>query len=95
MIRIECPYCGRRDHDEFVYVGDASRIRPPMGSETKDPEPWLRYVYLRDNPRGAHFEFWQHVHGCRAFVKVLRDTMTHEVLATGLPGETLAPEDEA
>ena len=27
-MRIDCPYCGERSLDEFVYQGDASLIRP-------------------------------------------------------------------
>ena len=95
MIRIACPHCGLRDHDEFAYVGDATRRRPPIGVEAGDRAPWFDYVYSRDNPRGPHLEFWQHVHGCRAFIKVLRDTYTHEVLATGLPADELAVDVEA
>jgi heterotetrameric sarcosine oxidase delta subunit len=88
MIRITCPNCGPRDHDEFSYAGDATKIRPgdPAAATAED---WHRYVYLRDNPRGPHLEYWHHVHGCRAYVKVLRDTASHAVLATGRPGDAL------
>ncbi len=89
MIQITCPYCGSRDHAEFTYVGDATKTRPPLGAEASDRAPWHDYVYLRQNPRGPHLEYWQHTHGCRAFVKVLRDTYSHEVLATGLPADAL------
>ena len=89
MIRIPCPYCGLRDHDEFAPMGDAARTRPAIGAEAPDRGPWLGYIYDRANPRGSHLEFWQHIHGCRAVVQVLRDTATHEVLAAGLPGESL------
>lgn len=88
MIRITCPHCGPRDHDEFSYAGDATGQRP-ADMAAASPADWHRYVYLRDNPRGPHLEYWHHVQGCRAYVKVLRDTATHEVLATGLPGDTL------
>ncbi|MEQ8818140.1 MAG: sarcosine oxidase subunit delta [Thalassobaculum sp.] len=88
MIRITCPHCGPRDHDEFSYAGDAGKLRP-ADPEAASAEDWHRYVYLRDNPRGPHLEFWHHVQGCRAYVKVLRDTATHEVLATGLPQDDL------
>ena len=91
MILINCPYCGPRDHAEFSYVGDATKIRP-SDPAAATPSEWHDYVYLRDNPRGAHLEYWQHVQGCRAYVKVLRDTATHEVLATGLPSDTLTPD---
>ncbi|HZD26394.1 MAG TPA: sarcosine oxidase subunit delta [Alphaproteobacteria bacterium] len=92
MIRIPCPYCGPRDHEEFAYMGDAGRRRPPIGLDANDRTPWFEYVYLRENPRGPHLEYWQHVHGCRAIVKVLRDTATHEVLAAGLPADDLKPD---
>jgi sarcosine oxidase delta subunit len=35
------------------------------------------------------------VAGCRSVVKVLRDTLTHEVLATGLPADQLKKNYEA
>ena len=25
MLRINCPYCGVRDHEEFSYFGDATK----------------------------------------------------------------------
>ncbi|MEE2688116.1 MAG: sarcosine oxidase subunit delta [Pseudomonadota bacterium] len=78
MIRINCPFCGERDHSEFTYSGDATKVRPAHGST--DMEAWLDYVYLRANPKGSHTEFWHHVHGCRQWLVVERDTTTHEVL---------------
>ena len=78
MIRINCPFCGERDHSEFTYSGDATKVRPAHGS--MDMEGWLDYVYLRANPKGVHTEFWHHVHGCRQWLVVERDTTTHEVL---------------
>ena len=91
MILIHCPYCGPRGHDEFTYAGDATTRRPEIGAPA-DPEAWHAYLHLRDNPRGPHLELWHHVQGCRAWIKVLRDTHSHEVLATGLPGEALGTE---
>ncbi len=88
MIRIPCPWCGPRDHSEFVYVGDATKRRPDDGA---DGGAWFDFVYVRDNPRGPHLEYWRHAQGCGAFVKVLRDTATHEVLAAGRPEDDLAP----
>ena len=58
------------------------------GAELNDEE-WFDYIYIRDNPRGVHQEYWQHITGCRSFVKVLRDTVSHEVLKTGLPSDDL------
>ncbi len=82
MLRIDCPCCGPRDHDEFRYGGDASVPRPPH--EERDPEAWYRYVFVRANPRGAHRELWQHVMGCRQWLIVERDTATHAILGVRL-----------
>jgi methylglutamate dehydrogenase subunit B len=77
MLRIACPWCGPRDHDEFRYGGDASVRRPAR--DDPDPEAWYRYVYVRANPRGPHKEYWQHVMGCRQWLVVERDTATHAI----------------
>lgn len=77
MLQIPCPFCGPRDHAEFAYGGDASRSRPPEG-ET-DIATWSAYVFLRDNPRGRHQEYWQHVHGCRMWLCVTRDTVDQTI----------------
>ena len=86
MIRINCPFCGERDHSEFTYGGDATKVRPEHGSN--DMEAWLDYVYLRDNPRGSHREYWHHTHGCRQWLIVERDTLTHEVTSVSFAKPT-------
>ncbi len=73
---IRCPFCGDRSHDEFAYQG-AAGLRAPAADAPL--AAWTDHVYLRDNPRGPHRELWQHVHGCRAFLVVRRDTATHEI----------------
>ena len=82
MLRLHCPYCGLRDEKEFSYHGQANLQRPSAGASEQD---FFQAVYLRDNPCGDHEELWQHSGGCRAFLKVLRNTQTHEVLATAWP----------
>ena len=77
MLRIDCPYCGPRDHAEFAYGGDATRERPRH--DEADLERWYAYVFLRDNPCGPTREFWHHVHGCRQWLVVDRDTFTHAI----------------
>lgn len=77
MLRIPCPVCGLRDETEFSYGGDASVRRPPM--EESDPRAWMDYVFYRDNPRGAHLEYWHHVLGCRQWLVVERDTVSHAI----------------
>lgn len=77
-MRIPCPYCGARDAHEFAYLGDATLTRPdPTAADAQ--EQFHDYVYLRDNPAGAHEELWYHTNGCRRWVKVQRDTRTHAI----------------
>ena len=66
----------------------------PVNPELATDEDWFDYIYVRDNPRGIHQEYWQHIAGCRSHVKVLRNTLTHEVLKTGLPSDDLLSSDE-
>ncbi|TIL69781.1 sarcosine oxidase subunit delta [Mesorhizobium sp.] len=82
MLRIECPCCGPRDHDEFRYGGDASVTRP--AHDDPDPQAWYRHVYIRANPAGLHREFWQHVIGCRQWLVVERDTLNHAIASVEL-----------
>ena len=79
MLRIECPWCGIRNEDEFSYGGDATVQRP---TDDGSMDEWYDYVYTRNNPAGEHSEHWQHVNGCRAWITVVRDTMTHEIFST-------------
>lgn len=76
-MRIPCPWCGSRDVAEFVYRGDAGPIRP----SGDDGEAMFEYAYLRDNPGGLHDEHWYHAQGCRNWLVVTRDTLTHEISA--------------
>ncbi|WP_136660669.1 sarcosine oxidase subunit delta [Nitratireductor sp. XY-223] len=75
-MRIPCPLCGARPLEEFVYRGDATVTRPEEGAPM---EEWVSYVYLRNNPKGAHREHWRHVAGCGSWLIVDRNTLTHEI----------------
>lgn len=77
MLRINCPYCGERNHTEFAYAGDATYKFPDIGNT--DTNAWTDFLLFRDNPRGIHKEYWQHQHGCRQWLRVIRDTVTHEI----------------
>jgi methylglutamate dehydrogenase subunit B len=86
-MRIPCPFCGERDLSEFAYHGDASANRPDP--EAPDAaERFVEAVYLRDNPAGAHQELWFHSVGCRSWLRVNRDTRTHEILGVSLTQST-------
>jgi methylglutamate dehydrogenase subunit B len=77
-MRIPCPHCGPRDLGEFRYGGDASKARPAHG--TGDLGDWHDHVFLFDNPKGPHTEYWQHVLGCRHWFTLRRDTAKNEIL---------------
>ena len=79
MLRIHCPYCGVRDHEEFSYFGDATKHYP--GLEAEHHDDWVEAVYMRNNPKGVHHEFWQHTMACRRWLVVKRHTVTHDILA--------------
>jgi len=78
MLLITCPWCGERAQTEFSYGGDATQDRPADPNAVSDRE-WTDWIYLRDNPRGPHVEYWQHSAGCRRWLKVQRDTYTYEI----------------
>ena len=77
MLRIDCPFCGKRDYDEFTYEGDATIGYPAL--DNHDQSAWYRAVFLRKNPKGPHKEYWYHAHGCHMWLEVSRDTLTHKI----------------
>jgi sarcosine oxidase subunit delta len=74
---ITCPHCGTRPKEEFSIRG-AVVARPKPGAKE---DAWYRYVFIRDNPKGRYQEYWHHAAGCRRFLVVDRDNLTHEVFA--------------
>ena len=78
MLRIHCPFCGVRDHSEFAYGGDGTIEYPGLDAPL---EAWHTAVFLRENIRGVQAETWQHIHGCRMWLRVERDTVTHDILS--------------
>ena len=78
MLRIECPYCGTRDQNEFRYGGEAVSRRPAQ-PESVDDADWAAYLFYRANAKGPHFERWLHAYGCRQWFLLARDTATHAI----------------
>lgn len=91
MLRIPCPWCGQRNMVEFTYGGDAGRPHPGLAAEAAE---YFAHVYLRANPCGPHLEYWHHVNGCRQWLRVKRDTLTHEIQAA-VPAAQTPGEAEA
>ena len=52
-MRIPCPHCGLRIHDEFTYYGDAS-VRRPDATAPNAEAAFFDYVYIRENTFGRH-----------------------------------------
>lgn len=84
-MRIACPFCGERENGEFTYLGDAKPKRPVVtaveagkGAEGEQ-DAFYDYVYLRDNVAGVMSEYWYHGGGCRSWLIVERNTVTHEI----------------
>ncbi|GIL01429.1 MAG: sarcosine oxidase subunit delta [Alphaproteobacteria bacterium] len=77
-MRLPCPLCGERDHSEFVYRGDANVVRPDAEAPGAQ-RAFHEFVHLRANPAGWHKEHWYHEMGCRSWIVVERNTLTHEV----------------
>ncbi|NMM45344.1 sarcosine oxidase subunit delta [Rhodospirillaceae bacterium KN72] len=85
MFQFKCPHCGLRDANEFTYGGDATIAWPDLGASEQE---WFDAVYQRENPRGPHREYWHHAGGCRQWVVVDRDTLTHEIHGCRAASET-------
>ena len=76
-MRINCPNCGERDRREFYYQGDAIALdRPAVDAGA---EAWDDYLHNRTNPAGDTRDLWFHESGCRAWIVVDRNTVTHAV----------------
>lgn len=74
MLYLPCPWCGPREESEFRHGGEGVAI-PPNATDAE----WSRVLYYRSNPSGAYTERWVHVHGCRQWFYVVRDTRTHDI----------------
>jgi sarcosine oxidase subunit delta len=83
-MRILCPNCGERSVHEFSYRGDAKPTRPNAPADAAIDATvmaaFVDYVYFRDNRPDLHQELWYHSGGCRAFLKVTRNVMTHAIV---------------
>ena len=80
MLTLHCPYCDTQtDETELAPGGQAHLKRFGPGSGDDDFEG---YLFLRDNPKGVHFERWRHSYGCGKWFLAARCTNTLEVFGT-------------
>ena len=100
MLLIHCPYCEEdRPEIEFASAGEA-HIARPTNIASEDEEDFEKFLFVRANPKGVHFERWRHIHGCARFFNAVRDTVTDKFLLTYKAGEkrpnlrNLKPDDK-
>lgn len=78
MHRFDCPRCGRRPIEEFVFGGEHHTI--PDAITDADARN-LDEVWMFENPAGPTTERWFHAAGCRRWLTIRRDTTTDTVVA--------------
>jgi len=77
MLWLDCPRCGRRPLDEYVFGGERRTTSSPID----DPdERDFDEVWIFENPDGPTTERWFHGFGCRRWLTVTRDTSLDVVL---------------
>jgi sarcosine oxidase subunit delta len=78
-MKINCPHCGARSVEEFVY-GEV----PVVPDSITDPDARdVDRAFMRANPQGVQTERWFHLFGCRRWLTLQRDTRTDEILNVG------------
>jgi len=77
MQLIPCPFCGPRAEIEFVYGCAADSA---AGATDRGDAEEIDRIFIRQNPRGVEAELWQHASGCRSWIRIERNTLTHEIL---------------
>ncbi|MEY2884204.1 MAG: Sarcosine oxidase, delta subunit [Pseudomonadota bacterium] len=80
MLLIACPHCGPRAQAEFVFERPVETI---FGVDTPTAA-LVEKLYTRTNPRGVSIELWRHARGCRAWLQIDRNTVTHVISAVCL-----------
>ena len=91
-MRIPCPHCGPRTHEEFTYHGDAT-VRRPSATTADAESAFYDYVYVRNNPFGLHRELWFHQGGCHEWLVIERDTRNHDIKGAVAARTVFAPGD--
>ncbi|MEL6463388.1 MAG: sarcosine oxidase subunit delta [Pseudomonadota bacterium] len=91
MLILTCPICGvTGEETEFQAGGEAHLKRFGPGSSDEDFET---YLFMRENPKGVHFERWRHAYGCGKWFHAARCTTTLEVFGTYAAQVTEPPQE--
>lgn len=88
MLILDCPCCGQKvDETDLAAGGEAHLVRFGPGSSDDEFET---YLFMRENPKGVHFERWRHAFGCGKWFLAARATDTLEVFGT-YPAQSKEP----
>jgi sarcosine oxidase subunit delta len=88
MLILTCPYCGQDVDETQLHAGGEAHLKRHGPGSTDDQ--FEDYLFARKNPKGVHFERWQHAYGCGKWFHAARCTVTLEVFGT-YPAQTLEP----
>lgn len=91
MLILQCPYCGVNADETELHAGGEAHLKRHGPDSSADE--FESYLFVRQNPKGVHFERWRHSHGCGKWFHAARCTMTLEVFGT-YKAQTLEPPKE-
>lgn len=80
MLILNCPYCGVDAEETELAAGGEAHIKR-FGPDSTDDD-FHDYLFMRENPKGVHFERWRHANGCGKWFHAARCTSTLEVFGT-------------
>ncbi len=87
MLLIDCPHCGPRAQVEFAYERTLDSVVQPDAA----PDEAMTHLFTRANPRGPDQEIWRHSFGCRVWLVMTRDRVTHAISAIRAIGPEALP----
>lgn len=91
MLSFHCPYCGATAEETELSPGGEAHLKR-FGPGTSDDD-FEGYLFMRENPKGVHFERWRHTYGCGKWFHAARCTATLEIFGT-YSAQTLTPPKE-
>ena len=91
MLTLKCPYCGVQADETELHPGSEAHLKR-YGPGSSDDE-FEGYLFMRENPKGVHFERWRHVYGCGKWFLAARDTNMLEVFGTYSAQSTEPPQE--
>ena len=91
MLILTCPYCGQKSEETEFHGGGEAHLKR-FGPCSSD-EDFQEYLFIRENPKGVHFERWRHIYGCGKWFHAARCTTTLEIFGT-YSAQTVKPPKE-